>query len=138
VNGIDYHFLSQEDFDSRVAAGEFVEHAVYAGNSYGTLRSELDRPAQAVILEIDLQGARQVRDTLPGATRIFIEPPSFDVLRERLTARASDSPEEIDRRLAAAEEELEAATEFHHRVVNDDRERAARDLARLVASMSKS
>jgi guanylate kinase len=75
VNGRDYHFLSQEDFDRRVADGEFVEHAVYAGNSYGTLRSELERPAGGIVLEIDLQGARQVRETLPDALRVFIEPP---------------------------------------------------------------
>ena len=102
MNGVDYHFLSQEDFDRRVAAGEFVEHAVYAGNSYGTLRSELERPARGIVLEIDVQGARQVRDTLPEATRIFVEPPSFESLVERLTARGSDSPEQIERRLAAA------------------------------------
>jgi guanylate kinase len=138
VNGVDYHFLSQDDFDRRVARGEFVEHAVYAGNSYGTLRTELERPARAIVLEIDLQGARQVRETLPDAVRIFIEPPSFDVLRDRLAARGSDSPEEIERRLAAARDELQAAGEFDHRVVNDDRDRAARELAQLVARMWRS
>jgi guanylate kinase len=135
VNGIDYHFLSQEDFDRRVAAGEFVEHAVYAGNSYGTLRSELERPARAVVLEIDVQGARQVRETLPDAMRIFIEPPSFESLVERLTARGSDSPEQIERRLAAAREELEARDEFQHRVCNDDLERAVQELVQLAATM---
>jgi guanylate kinase len=138
VNGVDYHFLSQDDFDRRVACGEFVEHAVYAGNSYGTLRTELERPARAIVLEIDLQGARQVRETLPDAVRIFIEPPSFDVLRDRLATRGSDSPEEIERRLAAARDELQAADEFDHRVVNDDRDRAARELAELVARMWRS
>jgi guanylate kinase len=135
VNGIDYHFLSQEDFDRRVAAGEFVEHAVYAGNSYGTLRSELERPARAIVLEIDVQGARQVRETLPDAMRIFIEPPSFESLVERLTARGSDSPEQIERRLAAAREELEARDEFQHRVCNDDLERAVQELVQLAATM---
>jgi guanylate kinase len=135
LNGVDYHFLSQEDFDRRVAAGEFVEHAVYSGQRYGTLRSELERPARAIVLEIDLQGARQVRETLPDATRIFIEPPSFDALRERLSTRGSDSPGEIERRLAVAREELEAAAEFDHRIVNDERERAAQELAELVARM---
>ncbi|MGH2804272.1 MAG: guanylate kinase, partial [Thermoleophilaceae bacterium] len=74
VNGVDYHFLSREDFDRRVSRGEFVEHAQYAGNSYGTLRSELSRPARGIVLEIDVQGARQVRETLPEAVLIFIEP----------------------------------------------------------------
>jgi len=135
VHGIDYHFLSKEDFDRRVAAGEFVEHAVYAGNSYGTLRSELERPARGIVLEIDVQGARQVRETLPEATRIFIEPPSFESLVERLTARGSDSPDQIDRRLAAAREELEARDEFPYHVCNDDLERAVEELARLAATM---
>jgi guanylate kinase len=135
VNGVDYHFLGREDFDRRVAAGEFVEHAVYAGNSYGTLRSELERPARGIVLEIDVQGARQVRETLPGATRIFIEPPSFEALVERLTERASDSPEQIERRLAAARAELAAREEFDHRIVNDDLERAVEELSELAATM---
>ena len=135
MNGRDYHFLSEEDFDRRVAAGEFVEHAVYAGNRYGTLRSELARPARGIVLEIDVQGARQVRETLPEAKRIFIEPPSFDDLARRLARRGSDSPEQIARRLEAAREELAAAEEFDHRVVNDDLERALRELADLVATM---
>ena len=135
MNGRDYHFLSQEDFERRVAAGEFVEHAVYAGNRYGTLRSELARPARGIVLEIDVQGARQVRETLPDATRIFIEPPSFDDLARRLTDRGSDSPEQIGRRLEAARAELAAAEEFDHRVVNDDIERALGELAELVATI---
>ena len=135
MNGRDYHFLSEEDFDRRVAAGEFVEHAVYAGNRYGTLRSELARPARGIVLEIDVQGARQVRETLPEAKRIFIEPPSFDDLARRLARRGSDSPEQIARRLEAAREELAAAEEFDHRVVNDDLDRALRELADLVATM---
>ena len=136
MNGIDYHFLSEEDFDRRVAAGEFVEHAVYAGHRYGTLRSELDRPARGIVLEIDVHGARQVRDTLPDATRIFIEPPSFEALQERLTARGSDSREQIERRLEVARDELGAAGEFDHRIVNDDLERALGELTGLVATMS--
>jgi guanylate kinase len=135
VNGVDYHFLSQADFDRRVAAGEFVEHAVYAGHSYGTLRTELERPARGIVLEIDVQGARQVRETLPEAARIFIEPPSFEALVERLTERASDSPEQIERRLAAAREELAARDEFDHRIVNDDLDHAVGELAELAATM---
>ena len=135
MNGVHYHFLSQEDFDRRVAAGEFVEHAVYAGHSYGTLRTELKRPARGIVLEIDVQGARQVRETLPDAALIFIEPPSFEALVERLTERGSDSPEQIERRLAAAREELAARDEFDHHIVNDDLERAVRELAELAATM---
>jgi guanylate kinase len=135
VNGVDYHFLSQADFDRRVAAGEFVEHAVYAGHSYGTLRTELTRPARGIVLEIDVQGARQVREGLPDAALIFIEPPSFEALVERLTDRGSDSPEQIERRLAAAREELAASDEFDHHIVNDDLDRAVEELAELAATM---
>jgi guanylate kinase len=136
MNGVDYHFLSGEDFDRRVARGEFLEHAEYAGNRYGTLKSELERPAQGIVLEIDVQGARQVRDRLPEAVLIFIEPPSFEDLQRRLAARASDRPDEIERRLAAARDELSAAGEFDHRVVNDDVDRALDELSRLAATMS--
>jgi guanylate kinase len=136
VNGVDYHFLSGEDFDRRVARGEFVEHAEYAGNRYGTLKSELERPARGIVLEIDVQGARQVRERLPDAKLIFIEPPSFADLERRLAARASDQPDQIERRLAAARDELDAADEFDHRVVNDHLDRAVEELARLAATMS--
>jgi guanylate kinase len=135
VNGRDYHFLSPADFDRRVRNGEFVEHAEYAGNRYGTLRSELDRPARGIVLEIDVQGARQVAQTLPEAARIFVEPPSFDDLRRRLAGRGSDSPDEIERRLAAASAELAARDEFPYHVVNDDLERAVGELADLAATM---
>jgi guanylate kinase len=135
MNGRDYHFLSPEDFDRRVAAGEFVEHAEYAGNRYGTLRSELARPARCIVLEIDVQGARQVRETLPEAMLIFIEPPSFEDLARRLARRGADSREQIDRRLEAAREELDARDDFDHRIVNDDLKRASRELTELVATM---
>jgi len=135
---VDYHFLSEQDFERRVAAGEFVEHAVYAGNRYGTLLTELDRPARGIVLEIDVQGARQVHDTLSEAALIFIEPPSFEALVQRLTERGSDSPEQIERRLAAAREELAARDEFDHHIVNDDLERAVEELAELAATMCPS
>jgi guanylate kinase len=135
VNGVDYHFLGEEDFDRRARRGEFVEHAEYAGNRYGTLKSELNRPARGIVLEIDVQGARQVRGTLPDAVLIFIEPPSFEDLESRLTGRASDRPEQIERRLAAARDELAAAGEFDHRIRNDDLERALEELTELAATM---
>ena len=137
VNGVDYHFLSAGDFDRRVEAGEFVEHAVYAANRYGTLRSELERPADGIVLEIDLQGARQVREALPEALLIFIEPPSFETLEERLAGRGSDSAEQVERRLDAARDELAAAGEFDHRIVNDDLQRAVRELADLAARVCR-
>ena len=135
VNGRDYHFLTAEQFEQRAARGEFVEHAEYAGNRYGTLRSELERPAQGIVLEIDLQGARQVRETLPGATQVFIAPPSVEALEQRLRGRASDSPEQIARRLEVAPTELAAQEEFSRVVVNDDLEAALEELVELAARM---
>ena len=135
VDGREYHFLSDAEFDERVRRGEFVEHATYAGNRYGTLRSELQRPARGIVLEIDLQGARQVREALPEAAQIFIAPPSVGDLRERLEGRASDPPEQIARRLEAAETELAAKQEFARVVVNEDLETALDELVDLAASM---
>jgi guanylate kinase len=138
VNGSDYHFLTPEEFEQRVRAGDFVEHAVYAGNRYGTLRSELERPASAIVLEIDLQGARQVRETLPDAVQVFIAPPSLEELEERLSGRGADTAEQIRDRLAVAPSELAAQKEFSHVVVNDDLERALGELEALAARMSAS
>jgi guanylate kinase len=132
-DGREYHFLTPEEFERRVQAGEFLEHAEYAGNRYGTLRSEVE--GGPVVLEIELQGARQVREALPGAVQVFIAPPSFEHLRERLVGRGTDSPDEIRARLATAEEELRAQGEFPHVVVNDDVERAAAELGALAATI---
>lgn len=135
VDGEHYHFLTPDEFDRRVAAGEFVEHAAYSGNQYGTLRSELQRRSAdgGVVLEIELQGARQIRAAMPEAVQIFIAPPSPEHLRERLVGRGTDSPEAIERRLAVAEEELAAIGEFEHVVVNDQIERAVDELDRIVS-----
>ena len=135
VNGREYHFLSEAEFERRVDRGEFVEHATYAGNRYGTLHSELQRPARGIVLEIDLQGARQVREALPSATQIFIAPPSVADLRQRLEGRASDSPEQIARRLEVAGSELAAQEEFARVVVNEDLDAALEELVELAASM---
>jgi guanylate kinase len=135
VNGRDYHFLGEREFLERVRAGEFVEHARYAGNRYGTLRSELARPATLIVLEIDLQGARQIRATMPEATQVFIAPPDFEELERRLLARGAETPEQIERRLAVAREEMAARDEFGFRIVNDDVDRAARELIDIAATM---
>ncbi|MGB2851540.1 MAG: guanylate kinase [Solirubrobacterales bacterium] len=136
-DGSDYHFLSREQFDSGVAAGDFLEWATYSGNRYGTLRSEVERRTEGgapVVLEIEVQGARQVRETMPEAVRIFIEPPTADELRKRLEGRGTDDPETIERRLEEARKELRAKDEFGHRVTNDDIDRAANELAGIVRS----
>jgi guanylate kinase len=127
--------MAPEEFDEAVRAGEFIEHAEYAGNRYGTLRSELEAASAGIVLEIDLQGARQVRDTLPEAVQVFVAPPSAEDLGRRLEARGSDSPEEITRRLELAQVEMAAKEEFGKVVVNDDLERAVEELVGLAATM---
>jgi guanylate kinase len=122
-DGIDYHFLTPEEFDRRVQAGDFLEHAQYSGNRYGTLLSEVLARVERgmpVVLEIEVQGARQVRDALPDAVTVFIAPPSRDALRARLVGRGTDDLHEVDERMRTAERELEAQPEFAH-VVNNDR-----------------
>jgi guanylate kinase len=135
ADGRDYHFLTPAEFERRVEAGEFLEHATYAGNRYGTLRSTVERALEAgrsVVLEIEVLGAGQIREARPDAVQIFIEPPSPAALRERLVGRETDSPEEIEKRLSRAEVELEAADDFHFRIVNDRVEEAASQLEDLV------
>ena len=134
-DGVEYHFLSPEEFERRVASGEFVEHAHYAARSYGTLRSELERRVRAgvpVVLEIEVQGARQVRAAMPEAVQVFIAPPSLPALRTRLIGRGTDDPEEVERRLQVAEQELAAQPEFEHVVVNDRLDEALGRLAAIV------
>jgi guanylate kinase len=134
-DGVDYHFKSAEEFDRLAREGQLLEHATYSGRRYGTPRSEVEPRLEAgrsVVLEIEVQGARQVREAMPEAVQVFIAPPSPDALRARLEGRATDRPEEIERRLEAAEQELAAREEFGHVIVNDDLERAAEELIGLV------
>jgi guanylate kinase len=134
-DGVDYHFLSDDDFERRVGAGEFVEHARYSGRRYGTLRSELERRVEhgrPVVLEIEVQGARQVREAMPDAVQIFIAPPGSEALKTRLVGRGTDDSEQVAARLATAQAELAAQGEFAHVVVNDRLDDAAADLERLV------
>ena len=137
-NGRDYHFLSLEEFEQRLARGDFLEHAIYAGNMYGTLRTELERAEREgkdLVLEIEVQGARQVAEALPEATQVFIAPPSEATLRERLVGRSTDSPEEIEKRLTRAREELAAGQEWKRVIVNDDLDRATEELVSLAATI---
>ena len=134
-DGVDYHFLSPAHFEQHAAAGDFVEHATYSGNRYGTLRSELERRLAAgagVVLEIEVQGARQVRQAIPEAVAVFIAPPSRAALRARLVGRGTDAPEQVDERMRTAERELEAQPEFAHVVINDRLEEAIDGLAAIV------
>jgi guanylate kinase len=136
-NGRDYHFLTTAEFEQRAEEKDFLEWATYSGNRYGTLRSEVERRLNAghsVVLEIEVQGAQQVRAAKPDSVQIFIAPPDPAVLRERLSGRGTDSQEAIDERLKVAEQELAAQGDFDHRVVNDEISRAAAELVAIVRS----
>lgn len=135
ADGRDYHFLTPGEFDRRIEAEDFLEFATYSDNRYGTLRSEVRRRLEeghSVVLEIEVQGARQVRAAMRESVQVFIAPPDPVALRHRLESRGTDSIEAIDARLEVAQQELAAQDEFAHRIVNDDLERAAEELAEIV------
>jgi guanylate kinase len=136
-DGVNYHFVSRENFEAMIARGDFLEHADVFGNYYGTsqvwVRDTLAK-GEDVILEIDWQGAAQVRRLMPECVSIFIVPPSPEVLRERLTGRGTDEPEVVERRLKEAREECSHAGEFDYLVVNDDFAEALADLLAIVRS----
>lgn len=133
LDGVDYHFLTDEKFTAHATAGDFVEQATYSGHRYGTLRSEMrsadDQPA---LCEIDVNGAAQIRRAVDDALLVFIAPPDLSVLRDRLIARGTHSQEDLRRRLRRAAEERDRAGMFDHVVVNDDLETACVQLERLV------
>ena len=135
IEGVSYRFMSPEEFDRRVRAGEFLEWAHVHGNCYGTLlqevRDKLDS-GSSLILEIDVQGALQVKRKLPEAVLVFIKPPSNDVLRERLLARGTESPESVELRLANAQHELAVADQYDEVVVNDDLDQACQELIDII------
>ncbi|GAA4424427.1 guanylate kinase [Georgenia halophila] len=136
IDGVHYYFLSPETFDELVAGGQMLEWAVVHGkHRYGTLRAPVERELAAgrpVFLEVDLQGARQVRRAMPDARFVFLAPPSWEELVRRLTGRGTESPAERERRLVTARGELAAAGEFDHVVVNDDVARATDEVLSLM------
>lgn len=137
--GVHYHFLDRAEFLRRVEAEEFLEWAEFAGNLYGTPRAPVQErlaAGQSVLLEIDLQGARQVRAAVPEALLVFLRPPSWDELVHRLASRGTEDAAVVDRRLLAAREEMAAEGEFDVSLVNDDVEDVCRELVALVGSPS--
>lgn len=135
VDGRDYHFLSSDQFDERIDAGDFLEFATYSGNLYGTMRTEVERRlagGHSVVLEIEVQGARQVRAAMRESVQVFIAPPDPAVLRQRLDGRGTDAPHAIDARLEVAAQEMAAQDEFAYRIVNDDLATAADELEGIV------
>jgi guanylate kinase len=134
-DGEDYHFVDEADFDRAVAEGRFLEWAVYQGNKYGTSRDAVEGPTRKgidLILEVEVQGARQLRDRLPGAVFVFVLSPSMECLEERLRERRSDSENAIRERLARAREEVREVQGYDYVVVNDDLDRAVEALIHVV------
>jgi len=135
VDGRDYHFLTPPEFRAKMAAGEFIEQAEVHGNLYGTLRAPMERAIEAgriYLLEIDVQGANQIKaQQIPGLF-LFIAPPDAETLRKRLVGRGTDSTEVIERRLAKAEDELRERVKYDHVIINDDVERALSEVRSLI------
>ena len=135
VNGVDYHFVSVDDFREMAARGEFLESAEVYGNYYGTSQAWIAGEIAAgrdILLEIDWQGAAQVRKHFPEAVTLFILPPSIEALRERLSGRGQDSAEVIEKRMAAARDDIGHAAEFEYIIVNDDFDQALLDFLAVV------
>ena len=141
IDGRDYHFLSEDEFSDRVAGGEFLEHVVYvSGHRYGTLLSEVDRilaRGASSVLELETEGARRVKELRPSTLTIFVAPPSFDELERRLRERATESAGEIGERLDLARAQTAEQDDFDHVVVNDDVERAADEIDRLLTRVAE-
>ena len=138
-DGKDYHFVTREDFTRRERAGEFIETATYSGERYGTLKSEIERvfaEGKHVVLDIEVEGARQVRGEFPDAVSVFVLPPSGAALLERLKERRTDSPPALRRRLGRAVEELATVGEYDYVIVNDDLEAAVLKVAAILEAES--
>lgn len=135
VNGREYWFLTNEEFDAHLERGDFLEHVDFAGNRYGTLLSEIDRLHEGgshVILELELNGALEVERGPMASTLVWIESPDFEELERRLRSRASDTSEEIERRMAVARDQVDAKRHFQYVVVNDDQTRAIAELQAII------
>ncbi|HEX6076441.1 MAG TPA: guanylate kinase [Micromonosporaceae bacterium] len=140
ADGVHYHFLTRTEFDRMAAAGDLLEWAEYAGNCYGTPRGPVLRrlaDGKPALLEIDLQGARQVRAAMPDALLVFLAPPSWEELKRRLVGRGTEDPETIRRRLELAQMELAAESEFDQTIVNRSVRQATDDLVRLLGSSAR-
>jgi guanylate kinase len=138
-DGVQYYFLTDAQFDQLIVEDELLEYATFAGNRYGTPRKPVDQHLAAgrpTVLEIELQGARQIRSSMPEAQFVLLAPPSMRELRDRLRGRRTEGPPDLEARMARAEIELAAADEFDQVIVNDDVERAAAELVTLIEAAS--
>jgi guanylate kinase len=135
LDGTDYHFVNREEFERLIGEGAFLEWAIYNGNHYGTSWASIEAPlarGHDVLLEIEIQGAAQVRERRTDARSIFLLPPSMKVLEERLRARGTDSGEQIARRLSLARSEVEETSKFDYAVVNEDLERCVAEVLEVI------
>lgn len=135
INGTHYFFLTKEDFKNRIELGEFLEWAEFSGNLYGTNKNFVEKmleDGQNIILEIEVQGALQVKNKLKDVILIFIEPPSFEELKERLIKRCTETEEEIQKRLAIVKKELEQKHEFNYVMINDNLDTALQNLETII------
>jgi guanylate kinase len=135
VDGREYFFVSRDTFEEMIAAGEFLEWACVHGNFYGTAKNQVLAETAAgadIILEVDVQGAASVRQLLMDSVSVFILPPSYEVLRDRLIARGTDSPEDLEVRLRRAPEELRQYSAFDYVIINDEVEKAVNQLASII------
>ncbi|MBE6875947.1 MAG: guanylate kinase [Ruminococcus sp.] len=135
VDGVTYHFLDRTDFEKLIAEDAFLEHAQYCDNYYGTLKAPIEEnlsQGKHVILEIEVQGAMKVRELRPDAKFIFIAPPSFEVLRQRLEHRGTETPEVIEKRVDAAKKELEMKVNYDYCIINDVLDDAIADFKSVV------
>jgi guanylate kinase len=140
VDGKDYIFLSREEFERWIEEDRFLEWAEYSGNLYGTPEQKVEElldEGKSVILEIELQGARQVRRKRPDAVMVFVRAPSLEETRRRLTGRATETEEALESRLATAVWEVAARDEFDYEVVNEDRDKARKDIIEIMESIVK-
>jgi guanylate kinase len=134
-DGKDYHFISRDEFQRRVEAGEFLEWATYAGNLYGTLRSEIDAivgRGRTAVLDVEIEGARQIRASFPNSLHLFVLPPSADALVGRLAGRNTESPAVIRERVTRAADELAAVAEYDYAIVNEDLVLAVAQVAAIL------
>jgi guanylate kinase len=134
-DGVDYHFMSRDEFLRRVDAGEFLEWATYAGNLYGTLRSEIDQifaRGRTAVLDVEIEGARQIRANFPNSLHVFVLPPSADVLVGRLAGRNTEPPAVIRERIARAADELAAVAEYDYAIFNEDLVLAVAQVAAIL------
>jgi guanylate kinase len=139
-DGVDYHFLSRAEFERRQQAGEFIESATYAGELYGTLKSEIDgifSRGRHAVLDVEIEGARQIRRNFPNALLLFVLPPSADVLLSRLTGRNTEDPLVLQRRIIHAAEELAAVAEYDYAIVNEDLVAAVDQVAAILEAENR-